>query len=128
MNIRNVLRTYGLLRQLSDDETALLETLRGLNESEREQLVESLAPVKAAKKPRKPRGKSARASSMAETLNSNLQQRRREATNDVTGEDQSSSPLCTACGNEEGYQDHFQPSPHSHAFAAPKTAQSAAGD
>jgi hypothetical protein len=121
-----VLRTYGLLRQLSDDETALLETLRGLNVSEREQLVESLAPIKAAKKPRKPSSKSARASSMAETLNSNLQQRRRETTNDVACKDQPSSPLCTACGHEQGYQDHFKPSPHYHAFAAP--AQSAAGD
>jgi hypothetical protein len=128
MNIRNVLRTYGLLRQLSDDETALLETLRGLNVSEREQLVESLAPVKAAKKPRKSRGKSARASSMAETLNSNLQQRRRSTADDATGESQSPSLLCGACGNEESYQDHFKPSPHYHAFAVSKTAQSAAGD
>lgn len=52
MNLRNVLRTYALLRQLTDDESALLETLRELSDSEREQLVESLAPVRtAAKKP-----------------------------------------------------------------------------
>jgi hypothetical protein len=119
-----VLRTYGLLRQLSDDETALLETLRGLNVSEREQVVESLAPIKAAKKPRKSRGKSAHASSMAETLNKNLQQQRRETVDD--SENQLPSRICTICGNEESYQDHFKPSPHYHAFTAP--AQRAAGD
>lgn len=56
MNLKNVLRTYGLLRSLTDNESALLETLRGLSESDREQLVESLSPSgggkkKAAKKP-----------------------------------------------------------------------------
>lgn len=50
MNIRTVLRTYSLLRQLTDDETALLETLRSLTDSDREQLVESLAPAKTTKK------------------------------------------------------------------------------
>ena len=28
--------------------------------------------------------------------------------------------LCGACGNAEGYQDHFPPSPHFHEFVAPK--------
>lgn len=51
MNLKNVLKTYGLLRQLSDDETALLNTLRAMNDSERELLVESLSPEKPAKKP-----------------------------------------------------------------------------
>lgn len=51
MNIRNVLRTYALLRQLSDDESVLLQTLRGLNDGERELLVESLQPAKTTKKP-----------------------------------------------------------------------------
>lgn len=50
MNLRNVLRTYVLLRQLTSDESALLETLRGMNDTERELLVESLAPEKAVKK------------------------------------------------------------------------------
>jgi hypothetical protein len=54
---------------------------------------------------------------MAETLNSNLQQRRRETADD--SENQPPSRICAICGNEEGYQDHFQPSPHYHAFAAP---------
>lgn len=47
MNVRNVLKVYGLLRQLTDDESALLETLRAFTDSEREQFVEALAPVKA---------------------------------------------------------------------------------
>ena len=33
MNIRNVLRTYSLLRQLTDDESALLETLRNATDN-----------------------------------------------------------------------------------------------
>lgn len=50
MNLRNVLRAYSHLRQLTDDESALLETLRAMNDSERELLVESLQDKPAAKK------------------------------------------------------------------------------
>jgi hypothetical protein len=66
VNIRMVLRTYSYLRQLTDDETALLETLRGMNDSERELLVESLSPAKgqgkkkATKKPASTSGNSRR--------------------------------------------------------------------
>src|ERR1044072_1883405 len=72
MNLRNVLRVYGLLRQFNDDETALLQTLSSLSESERDQLVETLSPVKTATKKRKPRtgAKSARAASLAEQIKS----------------------------------------------------------
>jgi hypothetical protein len=43
-----------LLRSLTDDESALLETLRAMNDSERELLVESLSPNKpTTKKPAK---------------------------------------------------------------------------
>lgn len=72
MNLKLVLRTYAALRQLSDDETALLTTLRNLNDSEREQLVESLVPTKGTgkglKKTRKSREKSPRASSLQKQL------------------------------------------------------------
>lgn len=44
MNLKLVLRTYSALRQLTDDESALLNTLRSLNDGERELLVESLSP------------------------------------------------------------------------------------
>lgn len=50
MNFKQVLKAYSLLRQLSDDESALLATLRGMNDSERELLVESLQPEKVAAK------------------------------------------------------------------------------
>jgi hypothetical protein len=33
--------------------------------------------------------------------------------------------LCGACGNVEGYQDHFQPSPNYHKFDRPKTEKKA---
>ena len=114
MNIRNVLKTYGMLRQLSDDETALLNTLRGLSDSDREQLVESLAP-QAKPKPRKKReAKSARASSLQQQI-----------ANAATG--QVNVELCGICGNEAGYQDHFKPSPNYHPFASSSSARSAAG-
>lgn len=72
MNIKSVLRVYGQLRQLTDDESALLTTLRNLNDSEREQLVESLAPTKGTgkgiKKTRKPRAKSAHQQSLSSAI------------------------------------------------------------
>lgn len=69
MNIRNVLRTYTLLRQLTDDESALLTTLRGLSDGDREQLVESLAPAKGAKKVvKKARTKSPHAASLSTAI------------------------------------------------------------
>jgi hypothetical protein len=100
MNIRNVLRVYIQLRQFSDDETALLETLRGLSEGDREQLVESLAPVKAAVKKRKPRAKSVRASGMEAQLSGNLQARRQEALEDITGESESADAVHVASGGD----------------------------
>lgn len=50
MNIKLVLSTYSKLRQLTDDETALLETLRRMTDTERELLVETLSPQKQAGK------------------------------------------------------------------------------
>lgn len=49
MNFKLVLKTYSQLRQLTDDETALLNTLRGMSESERELFAEALAPEKPVK-------------------------------------------------------------------------------
>jgi hypothetical protein len=50
LNLRNVLKTYALLRSLTDSESALLDTLRAMNDAERGLLVESLTPAKAATK------------------------------------------------------------------------------
>jgi hypothetical protein len=50
MNLHNVLKVYRLLRQFSDDESALLATLRGLNDSERELLADELQPERVAAK------------------------------------------------------------------------------
>jgi hypothetical protein len=74
---------------------------------------EAEKPAKKARK--KLTGKSRRASGMAAALNKSLE-----------GQRAVSGTNCTICGNEEGYRDHFKPSPHYHAFAAPKAAQSAA--
>jgi hypothetical protein len=121
VNIRTVLRTYSLLRQLTDDETALLETLRSLTDSDREQLVESLAPVKVAvkKRVRKAQVRSQRAESLA----SAIQGAAKPAVSSANG------PLCAICGHPADYEDHAQPSPHYHEFeAAGVKASVAAGD
>lgn len=141
MNIRNVLRTYSLLRQLGDDETALLETLRDLSEGERDQLVESLSPVKAVKKPdSKPRVYE----HCAQCDKTKAHSFHKDSSNDGYHEFQSSKPKsprasslaaqiktgtrpldgaaskmrCAACGNVEDYADHSEPSPHYHPFAS----------
>lgn len=38
---------------------------------------------------------------------------------------QPSGVICAACGNDEGYTDHFEPSPHYHAFEPPRSAKGA---
>lgn len=82
MNIRSILKIYTLERQLNPDDIALLNTLRSMNESERELLVESLSPAsKTTKKvgrkaSSKSAGKSSRASGMAAIISGNLSQRR----------------------------------------------------
>jgi hypothetical protein len=120
MNLRNVLRTYALLRQLSDDESALLTTLRGMSEGERELLVESLAPTKPVVKKRKSASKSPRASSLAQQIKS-------AGLPKGDGEKESKEPICAACGNVEDYADHSQPSPHYHPFVSPSSVRNAAG-
>jgi hypothetical protein len=80
MNLRNVLRAFTLLRQLTDDESALLATLRGMSEPEREALVVAMQPERTTagkkKATKKTGSKSPRASAMAATLGKNLAQQR----------------------------------------------------
>ena len=122
MNLKMVLRTYGLLRQLTDDETALLETLRNLTDSDKEQLVESLAPAKVAVKKRVRKPQSTR-SPRAESLASAIQGAAKPAVSSAN------DPLCAICGHPADYEDHAQPSPHYHEFeAAGVKASVAAGD
>lgn len=70
MNYRAILKVYSAERRLTDDETAFLNTLRAMNDSERELLVESLSPEKPVSRARKkPAGKkSARAASLSEKI------------------------------------------------------------
>jgi hypothetical protein len=117
MNMKTVLRTYALLRQLTDDETALLNTLRSMSDSERELLVESLSPQKATRKRKATGGKSSRAASLAERIKSATGNKPLENT----------GPKCVACGHVEDYEDHQQPSPHYHEFQSSKQA-AATGD
>lgn len=110
MNLRNILRAYSMLRQLSDDETALLEALRELTDSDREQLIESLAPAKPTARKRKPRvARSPRAESLATAIQGT-----------VGKPHLGDGPVCTICSHTEDYEDHAQPSPHYHEFQPPK--------
>src|SRR4026207_2537578 len=125
MNLKTVLRTYALLRQLTDDETALLNTLRGMSDSERELLMESLQPgtgtgkKKVGKKTASPSGNNRRGlpeQKVGETLAGIAKM--------VGGSDAGKviAALCAACGHDEGYEDHSQPSPHFHQFQPPQQA------
>lgn len=150
MNIRNILRVYGLLRNFSDGETALLETLRSLTDSDREQMVETLAPAKVAVRKRKSRAKSQRAESLATAIQGRTKPapeprcvfpmsdgipctdgRHSPIHKENFGngyhpfQSANSEPLCIACGNVADYADHSQPSPHYHPFATSSTAQPA---
>lgn len=94
MNIKSVLRTYSLLRQLSDDETALLETLRAMNDSEREALVETLSPQPVKKAGKKSASKkSSRASGMAQAIKESLDRGRAA----IKPDDDDSDGRCSQC-------------------------------
>lgn len=85
-NFKNVLKAYRLLRSLTDDETALLETLRSLSDTERELTVEALQEKPASKRAvkkaaSKGTGKSRRATGMAAALNRSLESQRRVTSN-----------------------------------------------
>lgn len=152
MNLRNVLRTYALLRQLSNDESALLETLRGLSEGERELMVQELSPgaavkKKVVKKPATTRqydsclrcGTTKRDSSHKDQASPDYHefqsskpksQRAASLAEQIksTGKPHlGEGPVCTICSHTEDYEDHAQPSPHYHPFAPPCSARSAAG-
>jgi len=50
LNFKSVLRAYSLLRQLSDDESALLATLRAMSDDERELMAAELQPERKVSK------------------------------------------------------------------------------
>jgi hypothetical protein len=89
MNFKLVLKAYSTLRQLTDDESALLATLRGMSEPEREALVVAMQPERTTagrkKATKKTGGKSPRASAMAATLGKNLAQQRAAMTETEDG-------------------------------------------
>lgn len=120
MNLRNVLRAYSLLRQLSDEESALLQTLRLTNETERALLVETLSDKpqkKSSKKSAGKGGKSRHASSLQQQIQGT-----------ATGKPHlGEGPVCGICAHTEDYEDHFKPSPHYHEFQPPATTAASGG-
>src|SRR6476659_6334290 len=100
MNIRKIVTYNSLRKQFTAEELALAEALYNMTDAERDLLVGSLQPQKAATK-RKAKGKSARASSLADAIKSSPKPR---------------EPICTTCGNVEDYVDHSEPSPSYHPF------------
>lgn len=81
MSLRQVLTIYNAERQLSDDETALLNTLRKMTDAERGMFVEGLtdkSQKKAGKKSASKSGsKSSRASGMASAISRSLESSRK---------------------------------------------------
>lgn len=90
MSLRQVLTIYNAERQLSDDETALLNTLRKMTDSERGMFVEGLtdkSQKKAGKKSAsKSSGKSSRASGMASAIGRSLESSRKAVVADDDSE------------------------------------------
>lgn len=146
MNIRNVLKTYSLLRTLSDDETALLNTLRSMNENERELLVGSLAPTpqkktakKATKKANKGASKSAHASSLQAQIQGRVAKGKADESDDDNRFDGASAQAargeflqssgCGKCGQPEDYPIHDPNGGYvtHHPFVSPSSAPRAAG-
>lgn len=130
MNIKSVLRTYSALRQMSPDDIALLETLRALNEGDRELMVETLQGKATGKKAgKKSASKSPRASGMAVQLKSRVNEQREAATKDITGE---SEERCThslsygVCGRLPDHNiHHLETHPHHHPFVSVSDASTA---
>lgn len=76
MDLKLILKTFSNLRRMTSDEVAFLETLRAMNESECEALVETLAPQPVRKSSTK---KSAsKKSSRASSLEQQIQKRGRQ--------------------------------------------------
>lgn len=84
MDLKLILKTFSNLRRMTSDEVAFLETLRAMNESECEALVETLSPQSVRKSSTK---KSAsKKSSRASSLEQQIQKRgRRTAEDDDSG-------------------------------------------
>lgn len=142
MNLRNVLRAYSLLRQLSDDESALLETLRAMNDSERDLLVESLSPQPQKKSSKKTAGsKSGGKSKHAESLQQQISGRAQSVTQPpaaATADADNSDVRCVKLiGGEKGLEPceeradhnvhHLRTHPGYHEFQPPAT-HAATGD
>jgi hypothetical protein len=101
VNFKLVLKAYSILRQLADDESALLDTLRTLTDTERDLLVESLSPAKSTKKAtKKSASKSSRASGMAAAIGKSLNQQRAASAKCVYVSEDGDDP--TECGELEG--------------------------
>lgn len=117
MNWKQIIRAAF---DLTNEEWDQVVRLRALSEPERELLTAALGPQKpAAKKSSKKAGKK---SARAQSLGEQLKQRPRGV---VTGDDEE-GPFCNICHHNEGYQDHFKPSPNYHKFEPGKSAASPA--
>ena len=68
MNYRAILKVYRLERELNSDETAFLNTLRRMSDTERELTVEALSPAAPKRATKKPASKGASKSRRATSL------------------------------------------------------------
>lgn len=131
MNLKLVLRTYSALRQLTDDESALLNTLRAMNDTERELLVESLQPQKAAGKKAAKARKSASKSPRATSLSSVIQRTPKTKDDDDSSSQQCSYQMgnetCDATISDPIHDESFGYTGY-HTFVPPAQAATASGD
>lgn len=140
MSLRQVLTIYNAERQLNEDDTALLNTLRRFTEPERALLIEQLSD-KPQKKPGKKgvgksASKSARASSLQQQISGRAQSAIRPSTEVTDDNGSNSSDVRCQFTRADGRPCHLLPDHNIHhlatanefhEFQPPQQAQAAVG-
>lgn len=139
MSLRQVLTIYNAERQLNEDDTALLNTLRRLKDADRELLVQELSD-KPQKKPGKGRAsksstKSQRASGMAAAISNSLQSSRKATVvQEVVLDDDTARCQFTRADNKPCHLlpdhniHHLESAAEYHEFQSPEKAAASSGD
>lgn len=130
MSLRQVLTIYNAERQLNEDDVALLNTLRRLNDNDRELLVQGLSDKsqkKSSKKTAGGSGKSKRAAELGDTIRSRSQ--RKATTNGDDGKcvyQHESGAMCFEPADANVH--HLETAEGHHGYQPPASSAARAGD
>lgn len=126
MNNRNILKAYQLLQSMTPDELVMLNLLRGLSESEREQLIEVMGPQ--TKSPKKSTKKAGKKSQRASSLQQQIQSTSKSKTNGEEKCGQLVAGLPCGAGPSDPIHDETFGYAGYHEFAPGKSIAQSAGD